>query len=70
LALRPKQFNMKGAKKIQYGLIAQHVENTLLKEIVYKNERGVRSIASTQLIAILILHIQALVKRVEQLESR
>jgi hypothetical protein len=70
LNLKPVQFNMIGAKRLQYGLIAQDVEFTKLDNIVFQNDRGVRSVAYTQIIPLLILHIQALVKRVEELESR
>lgn len=67
--LRPVQFRMKGAQRFQYGLIAQDVEATALSEIVYKNERGVRSVAYTQIIAVLLSRIQDLSKRVAALEN-
>lgn len=67
--LQPMCYNMIGAKKKQYGFIAQDVEETDLNHIVYKNDSGKRSVSYTQLIAILVAHIQSLTKRVADLEG-
>lgn len=70
MKLKPVCFNMKGAKKKQYGFIAQDVEKTKLESIVFKNINGVRSVSYTQIIALLVDRVQDLTKRIEPLESQ
>lgn len=67
LKLKPVSFKMRGGTKLQYGFIAQDIEQTDLDNIVYKNERGVRSVAYNQIIPLLLHQIQQLTKRVDQL---
>jgi hypothetical protein len=67
LKLRPVSFKMKGGTKLQYGFIAQDIEQTQISNIVYKNERGVRSVAYNQIIPLLLHQIQQLTKRVDDL---
>jgi hypothetical protein len=69
LKLKPVSFTMKGGKKLQFGFIAQDVEETEIGNIVYKNERGVRSIAYNQVIPLLLHQIQQLTERVAKLEA-
>lgn len=67
--LKPVCFNFKDAKKKQYGFIAQDIECTKLNSIVFKNPSGIRSVNYSQIIPILVHHIQKLSKRVEHLEN-
>lgn len=69
LKLKPVSFKMKGGTKLQFGFVAQDIEETKLDNIVYKNERGVRSVAYNQIIPLLLHQIQELTKRVDQLSS-
>lgn len=70
LKLKPVTFTMKNGTRLQYGFIAQDIEETGLKSLVYKNERGIRSVAYNQIIALLLHQIQGLSKRVAELEAR
>jgi hypothetical protein len=70
LKLKPVTFTMKGGTKKQYGFIAQDIEATELNNIVYKNERGVRSVAYNQIIPFLVGQIQELRERVASLEGK
>ena len=67
--LLPVQFTMKGGTKRQFGFIAQDLEKTSFKNLVYSNNNGLKSVAYTQIIAVLTKHIQELTKRVDELES-
>lgn len=69
LKLKPVSFIMKGGKKLQFGFIAQDIEETTLNNIVYKNDRGVRSVAYNQILPLLLHQIQTLTKRIADLES-
>jgi hypothetical protein len=70
LKLRPVSFVMKNGKKLQFGFIAQEIENTQLENLVYKDGRGMRSVAYNQLVPLLLHQIQELTKRVAQLEEQ
>jgi hypothetical protein len=70
LKLRPVTFVIKGGKKLQYGFIAQDIEETDLNDIVYQNDRGIRSVAYNQIIPLLLHQIKELSDRVKALESR
>jgi hypothetical protein len=70
LKLQPVSFTMKGGTKKQYGFIAQDIEATELNNIVYKNERGVRSVAYNQIIPFLVGQIQELRERIASLEGK
>ena len=69
LELLPREFTMKGGSKLQYGFVAQELENTPYRNLVYQNREGIKSIAYTQLISVLTAHIQSLSKRVAELEN-
>jgi hypothetical protein len=69
LELVPCQFTLKGGSKLQFGFVAQDVEKTSFKNLVYQNNAGVKSLAYTQLVAVLVAHIQSLTKRVNELEG-
>jgi hypothetical protein len=69
LELMPVQFTMKGGTKRQFGFIAQDLEKTNFKNLVYNNTNSLKSVAYVQLIAVLTKHVQDLTKRVEELES-
>jgi hypothetical protein len=68
LKLKPVSFKMKGGTKLQYGFIAQDIEQTKIDNIVFKNDRGIRSVAYNQIIPLLLHQIQQLTKRVDQLK--
>lgn len=68
LKFTPVAFNLKGGSKLQYGFIAQDIEE-ILPNLVYKNDRGVRSVAYNQIIPLLLHQIQQLTERVAQLEQ-
>jgi hypothetical protein len=70
LKLKPVTFVMKGGKKLQYGFIAQDIEETDLRDIVYKNPTGIRSVAYNQIIPLLLHQIQQLTDRVAALEAK
>lgn len=70
LNLKPVSFVMKGGKKKQFGFIAQDIEETGINNIVYKNDRDIRSVAYNQIIPLLVHQIQELSKRVAAQESR
>ena len=70
LQLKPVQFLMKGGTKLQYGFIAQDLEKTPYKNIVYSNRDGIKSVAYVQLIAVLTAQIQELTKRVAVIERK
>lgn len=63
-----KQFNFKDDKDktIKYGVIAQEVEAAGLPNLVSTNEEGVKSV---DYISLLILKIEALEKRIAELEA-
>jgi hypothetical protein len=67
--LKPVQYRFKDGSRLQYGFIAQDIEQTGYKHLVYENKGGIKSVAYIQLIAVLTQHIQDLSKRVEYLES-
>jgi hypothetical protein len=69
LRLKPVSFTMKGGTKKQFGFIAQEIEETDLSNIVFYNERGVRSVAYNQIIPLLLHQIQELSERVAYLEG-
>jgi hypothetical protein len=69
LKLEPVQFKMKGSERIHFGLIAQDLEATSYKNLVYENRSGIKSIAYVELIAVLIKHVQELTDRVNALEN-
>lgn len=69
LKLKPVSFVMKGGKKLQYGFIAQDIEETGISNIVYQNDRGVKSVAYNQIIPLLLHQIQKLTERVALIES-
>jgi hypothetical protein len=69
LELMPVQFTLKGGSKLQYGFIAQDMEETEYANLVYSNRDGIKSVAYTQLISVLTQHIQNLTERVEKLEA-
>ena len=68
LKLRPVAFRMKGGKKLQFGFIAQDIEETELANIVYKDSRETRSVAYNQIIPLLLHQIQDLQDRLNNLE--
>jgi hypothetical protein len=70
LDLIPVEYTMKGGTKLQYGFIAQQLEKTPYKNLVYSNTTNIKSVAYIQLIAVLTHHIQTLTKRVEELENK
>ena len=70
LKLKPVTFYMKGGKKLQFGFIAQDIEETQLENIVFKNNQGYRSVGYNQIIPLLVHQIQALTKRVAELEAQ
>lgn len=63
-----KQFNFKDDKDktTKYGVVAQEVEAAGLSNLVYANEEGVKSV---DYISLLILKIEALEKRITELEA-
>lgn len=67
--LKPVQFTIKGGTKRQFGFIAQDIEETSFKNLVYNNNNTLKSVAYIQLVAVLTKHVQELTKRVEELES-
>ena len=69
LKLKPVSFVIKGGKRLQFGFIAQDIEETELENIVYKNDRGVRSVAYNQIIPLLLHQIQTLTDRVNAIEA-
>jgi hypothetical protein len=69
LKLKPVSFVMKGGTKKQFGFIAQDIEETELDNIVFKNEKGIRSVAYNQVIPLLVHQIQLLRERVDYLEG-
>lgn len=68
--LMPKSFKMKGSNRIHHGFIAQDLEFSNFSNLVYENRGGYKSVAYTELIAVLVHNIQTLTKRVEELERR
>lgn len=68
LKLVPVSFIMKGGTKVQFGFIAQDIEETGLENIVFQNGQGIRSVAYNQIIPLLLHQVQALTKRVAELE--
>lgn len=69
LKLKPVTFIMKGGTKVQFGFIAQDIEETELENIVYKNGQGIRSVAYNQIIPLLSHQVQELNARVAYLEA-
>lgn len=69
LKLKPVSFVMKGGRKLQFGFLAQDIEETELDNIVYRNDRGVRSVAYNQIIPLLLHQIKTLSQRVDDLEA-
>lgn len=70
LKLKPMSYKMKGGTKLQFGFIAQDIEETNLANIVYQNGQGIRSVAYNQLIALLVHQVQELTERVAHLEAK
>jgi hypothetical protein len=68
LKFTPVSFNLKQGTKLQFGFIAQDIEE-ILPNLVYKNERGVRSVAYNQIIPLLLHQIQVLTERVDELDT-
>lgn len=68
--LKPVSFVMKKGTKLQFGFIAQDIEHTGLENIVFKNNQGLRTVAYTQIIPLLVHQIQSLTKRVAELEAQ
>ena len=70
LKLKPVTFVMKGGTKVQFGFIAQDIEETELENIVFKNGQGIRSVAYNQVIPLLVHQIQILTERIAKLEAQ
>lgn len=67
--LTPVSYVMKGGTKKQFGFIAQDIEELDIRNIVFKDGRGVRSVAYNQIIPLLVHQVQLLTKRIEELEK-
>ena len=72
MKLRPVTFHYKedGDKKLQYGLIAEEVEEVMPRLVAYDEHGEVYTVRYNELPAILLNEIQKMSKRIEELESK
>lgn len=68
MKINPVSFNWRDTGGKSYGVIAQEIEQ-VLPELVLTNEKGIKSVAYTPLIAILIDVVQKQQKEIEQIKS-
>lgn len=69
LLLKPRHYRWKESQEEEHGLIAQEVEE-IFPEYVHTDEDGMKAVNYSKLTTALIASVQALTKRVEELEQR